>query len=167
MHAHVLSLSLSVCIVSLVSTSNKGRVRKRVQGDQTRGKFFLDTLPSTWFKMVGIFLEQVDRTLLPLNGKPWSTSQAQSDKGYLWLKFNKGPVSLSLCKLAKLKFLLNALLPLCCECLACVASGHWLSLGRGAVGQRVLKIQRMHAPKHPVRTHCWKEPHRGQQYAWK
>lgn len=164
MHAHVLYLSVS--IVSLVSTSNERRVRKRVQGEQTTGTFFLDTLPSTWFKMVGIFLEQVDRTLLLLNAKPWSTSQAQSDKDYLRLKFNKGPVSLSLCKLAKLKFLLNALLPLCCECLACVASGHWLSLGRGAVGQRVLKIQRMHAPKHPVRTHCWKEPHRGQQYAW-
>lgn len=111
-----------------------------------------------------------DRKVFPwhtsLHAKPWSTSQAQSDKDYLRLKFNKGPVSLSLCKLAKLKFLLNALLPLCCECLACVASGHWLSLGRGAIGQRVLKIQRMHAPKHPVRTHCWKEPHRGQQYAW-
>lgn len=45
MHAHVLYLSVS--IVSLVSTSNERRVRKRVQGEQTTGKFFLDTLPST------------------------------------------------------------------------------------------------------------------------
>lgn len=126
---------------------------------QTRGKFFLDTLPSSWLKMVGIFSTRLIAVCSLWTPQPWSTSQMQTGtigfKDGVWFKIQRGTLSPSHANWPNQSEIFKRFFIECSSATGQsvfgqnITAGHWLSLGRAAFGQRVLKIQRTHPHTRP------------------